>query len=160
MAISKKLENFLELNNVRFEVIPHPKNYTALGTARVEHLPAQEVAKVVMVDLGEKPIMLVVPADRKVNFVKLSSLLNAPILNIEDEEEFMYLFPDCELGAMPPFGALYELPCYVDSTILEGEEICFNGGSHEEGVKISKHDFQKLGGFEVADFTMGVNSGV
>jgi len=106
-----------------------------------------------MVKAGGRDIMAVVPANRMVSLSKLSAVLDTEDLSFDDEAELANLFPDCELGAMPAVGKPYDIPCYIDRSVLEGGEVCFNGGNHNQSVKLSAEDYQKIAGGEVGDFT-------
>ena len=153
MSISKKLETFLKSNHVTYEVIDHPRAFTAQGTAKAEHVTGKEVAKVIIARSGDKDLMAVIPAHRMLSLTKLSTAVGGDNLTFEDEGKLGELFPDCELGAMPPFGKLYDLPCYVDESVLEFGDICFNGGNHNQSIRIKTDDFRRVAGAEFGDFT-------
>jgi Ala-tRNA(Pro) deacylase len=157
--IGKRLKNFLDHEKVHYEILPHPERFTAQEIAAAEHTRGKEVAKVVMVKAEGKDIMAVVPATAKVDLFKLSKILGTEKIEVEQEKDFGNLFPDCEPGAMPPFGSLYNLPCYVDGTLLKEREIVFNGGNHQESVKISTKDFEKIAHAKIEDIAVAVGSG-
>jgi len=154
MSICKKLEEFLKGNHVSYEVVDHSRTFTAQGTAKVEHVSGKVMAKVVMVKAKDKDLMVVIPAHKMLDLAKVEAKAGKDHVRMEDESEFSSLFPDCEVGAMPPFGKLYKLPCYVDRLVLEHDDVYFNGGTHAQSVKISSDDFRRLAGAEVGDFTV------
>lgn len=88
--------------------------------------------------------MLVLPADRHVNLDEAERALGVGQARLATEEEFKRLFPDCEPGAMPPFGNLYDLPVYVAPSLTAETEIAFNAGSHTEVIRMAYADFADL----------------
>ena len=138
-----KLRSFLDENNVRYTLLSHSPAYTAAQIAAAAHIPGKELAKTVMVKLDSKLTMIVVPASMKVNLGRLKSVAGAGEVMLADEDEFGDAFPDCELGAMPPFGNLYGMDVFVDAHLTEDEEIAFNAGSHTELMRVSYKDFEK-----------------
>jgi Ala-tRNA(Pro) deacylase len=150
--LNQRLRQFLGTKGVKYDVIPHPPRFTSQEIAAVEHVPGDRMAKVVMVEADGKSVMLVLPATRTVDLLKLGDLLGASVVRVEEEKEFAPFFPDCEPGAMPPFGQLYGLPCYVDESLLARDEIFFNGGTHGDSVKIDTRDFVRIAGAKTGDF--------
>ncbi len=144
MAVLERLRVFLDQNHVEYTVSSHPLAYTAREVASAEHLPAREVAKsvVFMGDNGYR--MAVLPANRLVDFQELRTMLGFAHARLATEQELAQLFPDCELGAMPPLGNLYGIPVYVDSALLQDETIAFNGGTHRDVVHMRMGDFKRL----------------
>ena len=158
MSVTRKLEDYLEANAVDFEVIPHPRRVTALETAEVEHVPGSQMAKAVIVKADGRDVMIVIPANRKLDLLKTRYELEADEVRIEEECEFEELFPDCEVGAMPPLGPLYKVPCYVDVTLAEKPAIYFNAGTHEEGLRIAMKDYLRLAEAQIGDFAIPFES--
>lgn len=154
MSTPRKLERFLKKHHVQYEIIVHPTRYTSDETAEVEHVSGNCVAKVVVLKSKGKDVMVVLPASRSVDFLKISAWLGTQTVEMESEAEFEALFPDCEVGAMPPFGKLYHLPCYVDKSLKGTEEIVFNAGNHRESIKILTKDFFRVVNAEVGDFSV------
>jgi Ala-tRNA(Pro) deacylase len=154
MALSMKLTDFLEKEKVPYEILIHPRHTTAVGTAVAEHVKPGQVAKVVMAKARGKDVMLVLPGTCEVDLFKLETALKTHDLRIEEEYEFQGLFSDCEAGAMPPFGWLYDVPCYVDLGIAACTYIIFNGGSHRESIKIRSEDYLRVAKAMVADFAV------
>jgi Ala-tRNA(Pro) deacylase len=139
-----KLAAYLRANHVPFETQHHHTAYTAQDVAASEHLPGQLMAKVVIAVADGALIMLVLPADHRADLTKVRAELRARELWLADEREFASRFPDCELGAMPPFGNLYDLPVYVDKTLTQDQAIVFQAGTHTETIRIRYADFARL----------------
>lgn len=154
MELAKKLVNFLKRHKIFYQVQVHPKAMTALETAEAAHICGKSLAKVVIVKAQGKDVMVVVPCDRNVDLLKLSSVLGTDDLKISEEEEFEGLFPDCEPGAMPAFGRIYKVPCYADKRLGEQKELYFNAGNHQETVKVSAADFLKNSKAFTGDFSV------
>ena len=140
----KKLREFLDEQNVKYVVISHSPAYTAQEVAASAHIPGKEIAKTVIIKVDGKMAMAVLPAPYKIDFELLQKALGAKNIELATEEEFKYLFPGCEIGAMPPFGNLYDIPTYAGEALGEQEEITFNAGSHKELVKLSHKDYVRL----------------
>jgi Ala-tRNA(Pro) deacylase len=140
----QRLKEFLDKNNIRYVVITHSRAYTAAGIAAITHIPGNEIAKTVMVRIDGKLAMAVIPASRHLDLDALRTGLRATSVSLVTEKEFENSFPDCELGAMPPFGVLYDLPVYLDEKLSKDLEIAFNAGSHRELVRLAYKDFAHL----------------
>jgi Ala-tRNA(Pro) deacylase len=140
----QKLKAFLDTNNIEYETISHTKAFTASRTAASAHIPGKELAKTVMVIVDGKMSMAVLPSSCRVNFDLLKEAINALKIELASEMEFKYAFPNCEVGAMPPFGNLWDMPVYVAERLTEDEEIAFNAGTHTELIKMSYQDFERL----------------
>ncbi len=154
MTILKKLKDYLEKNRVSYEVGYHARVYTAQEVAASQHVPGREMAKVVMVKADEKMIMLVLPASYRVDMKKLKGLLNCKRVGMTKEEKFEELFPDCEVGAMPPFGNLYNLEVWVNQILTQDDFIVFRAGSHVETLRIKYNDYAGLVNSKVGDFSV------
>jgi Ala-tRNA(Pro) deacylase len=139
-----KLEEFLNKNGVAHQVIPHPLAFTATSVAGAAHIKGKEMAKTVVVNLDGQLALAVVPADRKVDLERLRQATGAVSAELADEREFIGDFPECEPGAMPPFGNLYGMPVYVEPHLAADPEIAFNAGSHTELIRMSYKDFERL----------------
>jgi Ala-tRNA(Pro) deacylase len=140
----KKLREFLDTNGVKYVSIVHSKAYTAQTIAAASHIPGKELAKTVMVLLDGKMAMAVLPASYQVNFDLLKKATGAKKVELAGEGEFKNMFPECEVGAMPPFGNLYGMEVFVAESLAEDDEIAFNAGSHTELIKLHYEDFEKL----------------
>ncbi|HMK29456.1 MAG TPA: YbaK/EbsC family protein [Terriglobales bacterium] len=139
-----KLREFLDSHNVKYLVISHSKAYTAQGIAALAHIPGQELAKTVIVRIDGALAMAVLPASFQVDLNQLKQACKAKAVSLASEIEFKDSFPDCEVGAMPPFGNLYGLRVYVEEMLTRDKEIAFNAGSHLELVKLAYADFERL----------------
>ena len=139
-----RLERYLAREGVPFRELTHTTAYTAQKLAEVEHIPGKAVAKVVVAHGDHGPCLLLLPASYKVDLPRAAGALGIKHLELAEEREFMRLFPDCEVGAMPPFGNLYEMPVYVDQSLADDTNITFPAGSHEMTITISYADFARL----------------
>jgi len=140
----QKLKEFLDSHNVKYVIISHSPAYTAAGIAALAHIPGKELAKTVMVKIDDALAMTVVSASQHVDLKVLKAATFARTVNLATEDEFKESFPDCEVGAMPPFGNLYGMPVFADESLSRDKEIAFNAGSHRELVRIAWEDFEKL----------------
>lgn len=141
---AKKLKDFLDSNHIKYITITHSRAYTAQSIAHFAHIPGKELAKTVMVKIHNEMAMAVLPASYRVDFDLLKTASGAGDVQLASEAEFKDRFPDCETGAMPPFGNLYGMRVFVADTLAEDEEIAFNSGSHSELIRMSYRDFEKL----------------
>jgi Ala-tRNA(Pro) deacylase len=122
--------------------------------AAAEHITGEDVAKVVILDADGRPVMAVLPATCAVDMEKAKEALGVGTVTLADEDEIRDLFPDCEVGAMPPFGAEYDLNTYVDERLAEEEEILIPAGTHEDSVLLAWEDYQRLARPQVADIAV------
>jgi Ala-tRNA(Pro) deacylase len=139
-----KIKQYLDSHHVHYKSIEHPLTYTAQGTAHVTHIPGKEMAKTVIVNADGRMCMVVMPAHLHVDLRQLKSAMGAHTVELAEEEDFASRFPECEIGAMPPFGNLYGLDVYVQRDLAEDEEIAFNAGTHREVLVVSFEDFEML----------------
>lgn len=142
--VLKKLREYLDAQKVRYTAISHSPAYTAQEIATTAHIPGKELAKTVMVKADGKMLMAVVPASDMVDFRLLRSVLGASAVSLATETEFKGMFPECEVGAMPPFGNLYDMQVLVSDDLARDEEIAFNAGDHRELMKLAYRDFERL----------------
>ena len=149
----RKLKKFLDDNGVKYVRITHSPAYTAQEIAASAHVPGRDMAKVVMVKLDGRMAMVVLPASRHVEFPLLRAATGAREAELASEGEFRDLFPECELGAMPPFGNLYDMAVYVTASLMAEEEIAFNSGSHTELIRMPTEEFNRLVKPEVMRFS-------
>ena len=148
-----KVRAFLDSHHVKYVVISHSKAYTAQGIAAIAHISGRELAKTVIVKLDGALAMAVLPASFQVDVDSLRRKTGVREAVLATESEFKRHFPDCETGAMPPFGNLYGIPVYVDESLTEDHEIAFNAGSHYELIKLAYADFERLVKPEVMEFS-------
>lgn len=144
MPILTKLRECLDRSGVQYEVMSHRQAFTAQEVAQAEHIPGKELAKVVMLRSGKNFCMVTLPAPYRVDLDKAKTALGAADLVLATEEEFAGLFPQCEAGAMPPFGNLYNVPVYVDESLTRDDMIVFNAGNHTQTVKMRYADFARV----------------
>jgi Ala-tRNA(Pro) deacylase len=149
---ARKLKEFLDGKGVKYVAISHSPAYTAQEIAASAHIPGRELVKTVMVKLAGSMAMAVLPASYRVDFDRLKEAAGASEVALASEDDFRSLFPECEVGAMPPFGNLYEMPVYADKSLTEDAEIVFNAGSHKELFRMAYKDFEGLVKPTVADF--------
>jgi Ala-tRNA(Pro) deacylase len=148
-----KVRAFLDEHHIKYVVISHSKAYTAQGIAAIAHIRGQELAKTVIVKLDGALAMAVLPASYQVDLLALKKVVGVKDASLASEREFKQHFPDCETGAMPPFGNLYGIPVYVDETLTRDEEIAFNAGTHFELIRMAYDDFDQLVEPEVLEFS-------
>ena len=141
---SKMLKEYLDNNDIRYVSIMHSLAFTNVEIAKNSHIPSREMAKTVIIKIDGELAMAVVPANIKVDLELLKEALGSDSVKLATEPEFTKHFPDCEVGAMPPFGNLYEMNVYVDEDLTEDEQIAFNAGSHLEVIKMDYKDFENL----------------
>ena len=144
MVICKKFKDYLDKNGVQYITIKHPIAYTAQKTAASLHVSGDMIAKTVMINVDGEMIMCVCPASYKIDLSKLKVALDASEAELVSEREFSDKFPDCEPGAMPPFGNIYGIPVYVAQSLTKDEEIIFNAGSHNEVIQMNYSDYENL----------------
>ncbi len=139
----QRLKEFLDTNDVRWVSIKHSPAFTAQEIAASAHIPGQEVAKTVMVKIDGELAMAVLPATKMLSLSLLKEAAGAEKVEIATEAEFKDRFPQSEVGAMPPFGVLYDMKTYVAESLTVDEEIAFNAGSHTELIRVSYQDYER-----------------
>ena len=150
---ARKLKEYLNSHQIKYLSIQHSPAYTAQEVAASAHVSGRDFAKTVIVKIEGTPAMVVLPANRKVVLSDLREVLGAEKAQFATEEEFQNLFPDCEIGAMPPFGNLYGIEVYLAPSLAEEAEIAFNAGTHTEIIKMAYRDFEQLVKPKVVNFT-------
>lgn len=150
---TKMLREFLDEQGIQYNAIPHQVAYTARQTASATHVSRQELAKTVIVKIDGVVAMAVLPAAQEIDLSLLRTATGASSVNLARESEFQDRFPECEIGAMPPFGNLYRMTVYVDESLTKDEHISFNAGSHYELLQISYADFERVVKPRVLKFT-------
>ena len=149
----KKLKEYLDRYHIKYVTISHSPVYTAQEIAASAYIPGKELAKTVMVKIDGRMAMAVLPASYKVDFDLLKKAAGASSVGLASEEEFKDIFPDCEIGAMPPFGNLYGMDVFVASSLAEDGEIAFNAGSHSELIRLAYKDFERSAKPKVVKFS-------
>lgn len=140
----EKIKNYLDRNNIPYNILTHPLAYSAHMTAHSAHIPGRNVAKTVIVKVNGQFTMIVVTANQKVNLHLLKNIFKTTDVELAHESDFMNCFPDCELGAMPPFGFLYGMQEIVSEELTKDDEIVFNAGTHTELIRMKYEDFVNL----------------
>ena len=148
------IKKYLDLKNVPYEHHVHRTAYKAREVAEQELVPETMVAKTVVVKTGDDYAMVVLPASAKVNLASLKRALDVNEVRLATESEFKGLFPDSDLGAMPPFGNLYGLPVYVEESLTRDLEIVFNAGTHQDTIRMKYQDFERLVKPQVYSFAL------
>jgi Ala-tRNA(Pro) deacylase len=138
------LKELLDGQNIKYTIITHSVAYTAQGIAALTHIPGQELAKTVIVNMDDALAMAVLPASSQVDLAALRAATGAKGVTLAREADFMHRFPGCETGAMPPFGNLYNMNVFVDESLTKDKEIAFNAGSHRELMRLAYEDFARV----------------
>lgn len=141
---ARRLKEFLERREIPFRSIPHPQTFTAQRTAEATHIRGKRMAKTVIVRVDGFLGMVVLPADCRVDLEHIREAMGAQRVELAEETEFVERFPDCEPGAMPPFGNLYGMGVFVHQDLASETEIAFNAGTHDEIVTLAYRDFESL----------------
>lgn len=144
MAIPQRIRDYLDSQNVPYETLHHSQAFTAQEVAHSLHVSGKKCVKAVMAEGDSKTVMVVIPASHRLNFQELKSALRAKQLEMLVERELVGLFPDCDLGAVPPIGNLYGIDVWVDRAVASTERILFCAGTHEDCIRMRYSDFAKL----------------
>jgi len=153
-----RIIEFLDNSAVRYEIREHPPAFTAQQMAAAEHEPGRYVAKPVIIKADGKYIMCVLSACYKIDMGALKSQLGAKSVELAQEKEIGKIFDDCEIGAEPPFGNLYDLPTIMDKALEKDDHITFQAGTHEKAIRINMDDYRKLVEPKVLEFSYHVTS--
>lgn len=138
------IHEFLHEAHVPYTIVPHPPAFTAQEEAAAAHVPGRDWAKVVVCIIDGESVEAVVPAPSIVNLDRLLELAGGSQIRLAEEGELRRLFPECEIGAMPPFGPLYGQTVYVDAVLALQPEIAFNAGTHRDAIAMRWTDFVKM----------------
>jgi len=144
MAIAAKLKSFLDRNKVSYHVLAHHERFTAPEIAQELHVPGHMMAKVVVVNADGKRMIVALDSNRRVDLEAVREAVGASSVGMASEEDIREQFPDCEVGAMPPFGNLYDVPVVVDEALTHDRNIVFEAGNHHEAIKLAYADFDRL----------------
>ena len=150
---AQKLKRFLDEEGIKYVSISHSPAYTAQEIAQSAHIPGRELAKTVIVELDGQMAMAVLPSNRKIVLQDLREITGSDQVRFASEETFRQKFPDCETGAMPPFGHLYGMEVYLAESLSHNDEVAFNAGSHTEVIKLAYKDFERLEKPKILSFT-------
>ena len=140
----RKLKDYLDEAHIRYLTIGHSSAYTSQEIAASAHVSGKEFAKTVMIKIDGELAMAVLPASSQIDFDSFRIIFHTKNVSLASESEFKDRFPDCEVGAMPPFGNLYGLPVFVADSLAEHKEIAFNAGSHSEVIRLNYADYRRM----------------
>lgn len=141
---SQRLKEYLDREHIKYITIRHSLAFTAIDIAKSAHIPTRVMAKTIVLSIDGKLAMLVLPAAYRVDLQLIKDAFGSDTVELAEETSFSRAFPDCEVGAMPPFGNLYNMEVFVSESITEDKEIAFNAGSHSEIIKMAYKDFESL----------------
>lgn len=150
------VQEFLNARGKPYEVLSHPTTFSATEMAQAVHVPGREVAKSVVMNADGRYVLAVVPSTRRVVLDKVMTVLGAKSVELADEGDLPQLFPDCELGAMPPFGSQFGLSTIVDPMLTRDDEIVFEGNTLRESIRMKYRDFEAIEHPVVADVSAGL----
>ncbi|MDZ7736162.1 MAG: YbaK/EbsC family protein [Gammaproteobacteria bacterium] len=150
----EKVKQYLDDQQAKYVIMKHSKAYTAQEIAAAAHIPGKHFAKTVVVKIDGKLAFAVLPATDHVHTEKLAKSAGAKSVELAEEKDFKDSFPDCELGAMPPFGNLFDMEVFVSPHLTEADMIAFSAGSHTEVMQLSYSDFEKLVNPAVVEFSI------
>jgi len=150
-----RVKEFLDKQNVSYQHDVHRTAYTAQEVAAEEHVPGKMMAKAIILKVDDRLAMAVLPATARADLAALGASAGARDVRLATEFEFTGLFPDCEVGAMPPFGNLYGLPVFVEESLTQDPEIVFNAGTHQDAIRMKYGDFARLVHPQVVRFALG-----
>ena len=153
------VKNYLDLKRVPYEHHVHATAFTAQQLAAAERIPSAMVVKTVVVKADDQFVLAVLPASQRIDLPTLGQALGAREVELATEFEFQELFPDADLGAMPPFGNLYELPVFAEESLGRDEEIVFNAGTHEDAIRMKYADYSRLVEPKVCSFARDTTDG-
>lgn len=150
----KQLKDYLDNQHIKYNLISHSPSFTAQEVAASAHISGKQLAKIVVVKIGDRLAMVVLPANDHLNFNNLKRATGASSIDLASELEFKNRFPGCELGAMPPFGNLFDnMPVYVSNHLSALNMIAFSAGTHSELIQMAYRDFERLVKPKVVDAT-------
>jgi Ala-tRNA(Pro) deacylase len=155
MTVSARVREWLDQQQVTYDVVPHREAFTAQEVAGATHIPGRAYAKVVMLKGRRGLVMAVLPAKCQVSVNRVQEILGDDTVALATEADFAQTFAGCEIGAMPAFGNLYGVPVYLDQDLLDEQTIAFPAGTHHEVIRIASKDFLRLTGAEVQEFCEG-----
>jgi Ala-tRNA(Pro) deacylase len=153
MTVSTRLKTLLEEGKIHYTLLSHSPTFTAQEDAAALHVPGKELAKTVVLTGTKGIYVAVLPATHRIDLKKLKEVAGESV-RLASEGEVGKLFPDCELGAMPPFGELYGIPVFVDASLAADQQIVFNAGTHQEAIRMAYADFERLVRPRVSSFAV------
>lgn len=144
MAIPTSIQEFLKKSGRPYTTLEHPAAFTSQEEAAAAHVSGKEWAKTVVCFADDDPILAVLPAHYTVETDRLRTLAGARKLRLAEERELAPLYPECEPGAMPPLGPLYEQPVFVERSLTDDPEIVFDAGTHTDAIRMRYADFAEI----------------
>lgn len=141
---TRKIQDYLDAHNVRYHLIPHDPAPTAQQVAEAAHIPGKHLAKSIVLKVNGKLALAILPASDQIHLDQLCASLGTQDVHLVLEDEIGPLFPDCDIGAIPPFGNLYGMEVYVSQHLREDENIAFAGGASHELIQMSYGEFERL----------------
>jgi Ala-tRNA(Pro) deacylase len=144
MAIPQRIRDYLDSQNVPYETLHHSQAFTAQEVAHSLHVSGKKCVKAVVASGDNNLVIVVMPASHRLNIQELKSALKANLLEMLVESELVELFPDCDLGAVPPLGNLYGIEVWVDRAVANAEKVLFCAGTHEDCIRMRYSDFAKV----------------
>lgn len=151
--ITKTLKEHLDAHHIKYTTTNHSPAFTAMEVAQMAHIPGKQMAKVVIMRLNQRLTMMVLPANYRINSARMVQAMHTANLRIANENEFEHMFPDCELGAMPPFGNLYGMHTYVAQSLIQDKFITFSAGTHSQVMTMLTEDYLRLVEPHIISFT-------
>ena len=149
----RTISRYLDEHGIKYVTIRHSRAFTAQKIAAAAHIPGKEIAKTVMVRIDGKMAMAVLPGSHKIDLDRLREIAGAREVELATESDFSRMFPECETGAMPPFGNLYGMPVFVAESLSKDDEIAFNAGSHTEIIRMAYEDYERLAEPKILKFS-------
>jgi Ala-tRNA(Pro) deacylase len=146
------VQSYLDQLGIQYRVSHHPIVYTAQDLAALEHVSGKNVIKPVVVKADGRFVLCALPACRKVDMEELKEQLEANDIELVNESELQEIFPDCELGAAPPIGRLYDLPTIMDGSLMSDDHVTFQAGTHSDAITMSLTDYRRAAMPEIAHF--------
>jgi Ala-tRNA(Pro) deacylase len=153
MSIPQRIRDYLDSQKALYEWLPHPQAFTAQEVAHALHVSGKRLAKTVVLNADGRLVMAVLPASHRLTMSELKAALEVRHLEMLPENELAKLFPDCDLGALPPFGNLYGIEVWVDAVVAESGEIVFTAGTHVDAVRMKYSDYAELAKPHVSRFS-------
>ena len=144
MALNPRLKKLLDESGVEYQILHHRKDIRARDTAADTDTPPEEFAKTVVLSIDGGYALAALPATHQVSPTRLTRTTNACHVRLASEKEMKDLLPGCEVGAVPPFGVLFDLPTYVSPLLADDEQITFNAGTHRDAVRMAWVDYRRL----------------
>jgi len=139
-----RVDEFLSEHRIPFERISHDPVFTSNDLAQNLHISGKEVAKAVLLRSFKGYFLAVLPASCKVDLGLMSQEVGDEQVAMASEDEMEQLFPDCDRGAIPPFGSLYRLPTLVDEALAADDRIVFEAQCHDQAIRMKFRDFDAM----------------